>query len=464
MSTITTSIIPAKQTFAIVNKSHTLNLEAICVFAAIGFFLDEDTYWKDKIVLQPGGKYQLDAAGVLIKRDTYFNWYYEPRNISFEKAVDEFTELFESIVQTQTGDNRVLLPLSGGLDSRTQAVALNHLKTDVHSYSYSLKNGFKEHKIGQQIAKSCGFDFESFLVPPHYLWDVIDEIAAINDCYCEFTNPRQVAVLNHLKQMHGAFSLGHWGDVLFDRGCSEADEAYTDLDIVYKKLVKKGGLVLAKKLWKSWGLDGDFETYLKQRIQDLLDKIDIKHKSAKIRAFKSLYWAPRWTSVSLSFFESAHPINLPYYDNRMCQFICEIPEVHLADRKIQIAYIKNRNPQLANIVWQEHKPYNLFTYQKNKFPNNLPYRLKNKLERELYALMGKKHIQRNWELQFIGKENESILQKHLFKNDFLQFVGSDVVEDIYNKFKNQDAVFYSHPVSMLLTLSLWYANEKYSLS
>src|SRR5690606_7586268 len=156
----------------------------------------------------------------------------------------------------------------------------------------------------------------------------------------------------------------------------------------------------------------------------------------------------------------AHPVQLPYYDDRMCQFICEIPEEFLADRKLQIAYIKNRNPKVASIPWQDHMPYSLFDYQKNKAPYNLTYRIKNKIGREYRALLGKPYIQRNWELQFLGKENDSQLRGYLYQPDFLNLVGEAVVDGIYKKFKTEDALFYSHAVSMLLTLSVWHQKNK----
>lgn len=456
MKTITTPIIPLRQSFAKTNGPHTLNYKEICVFAAAGFFLEAASFYKDEKVLQPGMNYVLDSERNIQSQTPHFKWYYKPRDISFNTALDEFTDLFECIVKEQTGSNQVLLPLSGGLDSRSQAVALKHLKAEVHSYSYSFAGGFKEHKISEQIAKACDFPFDPFIVPPKYLWGVLDESANINHCYSDFIHPRQIAFLEEFKKMKGEFSLGHWGDVLFDRGIAKEDEGLTDLDLIYKKVIKKGGLALANALWKSWNLEGDFESYLKSRIQTLLDQIDISHKGAKIRAFKSLYWAPRWTSVSLTFFKAAHPVKLPYYDDRMCQFICEIPEAYLADRKLQIAYIKNRNPKVAAIPWQDQMPYNLFDYQKNKAPHNLPYRIRHKIVREVRALLGEPYIQRNWELQFLGEENDTHLRGYLYQTDFLNFVGKDVVDTIYQKFKTEDAVFYSHAVSMLLTLSVWH--------
>lgn len=456
MKTLKTPIIPLKQSFAMRrNAKHEIDTKALCVFVATGFFLEADTFYKDRQVLQPGNTYTLNDNQAIENKVSNFKWYHKPRAISFSTALDEFTDLFETIVKEQTGKNKVILPLSGGLDSRSQAVALNHINVEVQSYSYSFAGGFKEHKISEQIAKACNFDFKKLVIPPNYLWQVLEEASSVNQCYSEFTHPRQLAVLEEFKAMQGEFSLGHWGDVLFDRGIALKDSELSELELIYKKVIKKGGLELAKALWKSWKIEGNFETYLKARIQNLLDQIDIADKGAKVRAFKSLYWAPRWTSVSLSFFQAAHPVHLPYYDDRMCKFICEIPEDYLADRKLQIAYIKARNPKVAAIPWQDHMPFNLNTYHKNKMPYNLLYKVRNKLGREMRHLLGKKYIQRNWELQFLGEENDNNLRNYLFQPKFLDFVGKDVVDTLYQKFKSEDAVYYSHAVSMLLTLSVW---------
>ena len=357
----------------------------------------------------------------------------------------------------------MILPLSGGLDSRSQAVALHKLGKQVQSYSYSFQRGYKEHAISEQIAKLCDFDFQAFEIPPNYLWDKIDELADINQCYSEFTHPRQMAVLDEFKKMQGVFSLGHWGDVLFDQGGPEGIQDSDLVIYILKKVVKKGGMELAEALWKSWELDGDFKSYIYDTTQSLLDKIDIQNTSAKVRAFKSMYWAPRWTSINLSVFEAAHPITLPYYDDRMCQLICEIPEAHLANRQLQIEYIKQQNPQVAQVTWQDQKPFNLYNYHKNIAPYNFPYRVIDKLKREFSEKMGKKYIQRNWELQFLGQENEKNLLTHLEDPKFKEFIDPKVVQTMYDKFKREDAVYYSHAVSMMLTLSVWYGRVSNSV-
>jgi len=449
-----TPIIPISPSFAKVQNPHELNKKAICIFTAIGFFLDQDSYWKDEVVLPAASENVLDKNGVLLESKPWFQWHYSPRDISFDQTLKEFTELFHTIIEEQVGNKKVILPLSGGLDSRTQAVALKVLGKEVHSYSYDFKGGYPETKIAKQIAEICGFEFQEFHIGKSYLWNSIEELAQINDCYSDFTHPRQMAIIDKFDNMGDVFSLGHWGDVLFDKMVAQQLTPEEELEVIFKKILKKGGLELATSLWKTWKLEGNFEEYLKTRIKKLLDAIPIKNSSAKIRAFKSMYWAPRWTAVNLSVFEKKKPITLPYFDDRMCEFICTIPEEYLADRKLQIEYIKQQNPEVAGITWQSEKPFNLYNFQKNKSPYNLPYRVINKLQRETKAILGKPYIQRNWELQFLGDENKKQLENYLFRSDLEKLVPKQITQDFYSKFETGDQVWYSHPVSMLLTLAL----------
>ncbi|MBC8883197.1 hypothetical protein H9X57_06625 [Flavobacterium piscinae] len=161
------------------------------------------------------------------------------------------------------------------------------------------------------------------------------------------------------------------------------------------------------------------------------------------------------------FFESVKPITLPYYDNRMCEFICTIPEKYLAGRQIQIAYLKMRNPALARIAWQDQRPFNLYNYHFNKFPYNFPYRLYKKFDREFIT---KNKVVNNYENQFLGTDNERNLTHWLFQNkNFQNFIDPKLTEEIYTNFKGKESLKYSHPVSTLLTLSLFmhlYNNEK----
>ncbi len=454
MTTLTTSIIPEKQTFAKVNRPRRLNYEAICVFVSTGFFLDQDTYWTNEVCLTPASKHQIDSNGHLINSTPWFEWHYNPKDWTFDQVLEAYIDLLTSITKTQVKDHPVVLPLSGGLDSRSQALVLSELNNPVLAYSYSFQNGYPEHRISKKIADTCGFEFEEHFITEGYLWNVIDDLAKINKCYSEFTHARQMAIFNDLKQYQGVMSLGHWGDVLFDRGAPDTVTEETIVPYLLKKMVKEKGFELGQKLWDVWGLEGDFRSYLIARIEAILSKINISNTSAKVRAFKTMQWAHRWTSTNLSVFEAAKPVTLPYYHDDMCKFICSVPERYLADRKLQIAHLR-RNTALASITWHANKPFNLLNYKYNKVPYNLPSRIVGKTTRQLSEMMGKPYIQRNWELQFLGKENESHMRSFLCSSQFESFIPKAVTSYFYEQFKHDDAINYAHPLSMLLTLALF---------
>ena len=129
-------------------------------------------------------------------------------------------------------------------------------------------------------------------------------------------------------------------------------------------------------------------------------------------------------------------------------------EDYLADRRMQISHLK-RDKAISNITWHANKPFNINNFHYNKIPYNLPYRIVDKLKRQGNSIIGRPFIQRNYELQFLGDNNDHYLRERLFSKRFTEFVPSDIVRDVYDKFSKDNNVFYSHPTSMLLTLSLW---------
>lgn len=457
MTDLRTDIIPAEQIFIKNGRDRSLNLKAICIFAATGFFLEKDTYFTDLEALQPATDYKFDSENKITDLKRYWEWNYSPRNLSLRQATEEFAHLFEKLTDENLRGKKIILPLSGGLDSRTQAAAVER-NSDISCYSYKFENSFNETKYAKEICRIKNFNFSEYTIPSGYLWKVIDRLSCINHCYADFTHPRQIAVEEQIKDLGDIFYLGHWGDVLFDDMGVEDNLSFdVQSEILYKKIVKRSGTELASALWKYWELEGEFKDYFKERISDLLGEIKIDNANSRIRAFKSGYWAPRWTSANMKIFSELHPVYLPYYDNEMCRFICTIPEHLLAGRQIQIEYIKMKNPELAKVPWQTYDPLNLYNYKEFDRISRLPLRAFNKAKRIFREnILKKKLTLRNWEIQFKGEENQKHLERYLLKSDSLnRLVSKEIVKEFYDKFRNEDEVFYSHSVSMLLTLSVF---------
>jgi|GEM_PF-278119 len=428
-----------------------LDLEAICVFVALGFFLGDRTYYKGLREHLPASTTETDADGRVLSSRSHFEWHYTPRDIPFRQAVDEFTEIFEAIIAEGVGKGYTI-PISGGLDSRTLVAACEHLRLPYQGYSYMFRNGIDETRYGRIMAKRLGFPFQAFTVEPGSLWGYIDRMAERNQCYSEFTHGRQYACHSQLNALGGTFLLGHGGDLFFD-GMGVDDRMGEDglLAEIWRRLVKPSGLALAESLWREWGLAGDCRTHLREQLAAAVQGIRIHEANPRLRAFKTMYYVARWTCVNLSIFRDFGPNVIPYFDDRICRFICTVPEQWLASRKIQIEYLKRRSPALASVVWQDHRPYNLYTYPLDRAPLNYPYRAYRKLVRTITRA---DTVRRNWENQFLGADNARQLHHHLLGDDALRsLVPTQIIETTLRRFLEEDPVGQYNAMTMLVTLA-----------
>jgi hypothetical protein len=110
-------------------------------------------------------------------------------------------------------------------------------------------------------------------------------------------------------------------------------------------------------------------------------------------------------------------------------------------------------------MWQSKAPRNLNNYLK---PKDAQYYLYHNLRRVAkYAL--KRKTTRNWEIQFFGSDNKTKLTKLLSENKNLrEFVPIEIIEKYINYFYEKDSVKYSHPISMLLTFSVFLNKNKFA--
>ena len=463
MRIISNPIIPIKQIFYNINtrkviqwencKDLDIDYHALSAFCALGFMLDDDTFFKEIKTCKPATKYELGENNRIEDKTKYWHWHYSPRDITFDDALEEFSNLFEKLVIDGVKDKSILLPISGGIDSRSLFVPVKNM-TNLTLFSYEYDGGFSESETGQKLSEHYNIPLFAQKIQRGYLWNKINEFHELNSCFTDFTHPRQVDAINNWRGLGNVILLGHWGDVLFDKQTDSKNITYDEQMIKLKKnILKPGGIELAHDLWEHWSIEGSFESYITERLGRLYRNIDIDHPSARTRAFKSLYWAPRWTSINLSIFSRLGDLVLPYYCDEMCKFICTVPERYLKGRKIQIEYIKKNCPEVAQIPWQKYYPLNLYNYQQFNHPRNYITRAVRKSKRILQQYFSKSPdlIIRNWELQFLGKQNSIQLRKNLMeRHKFNKLIPQVIIRKVK----------YAHPLSMLLTLAI-FSNRYY---
>ena len=389
-------------------------------------------------------------------RNPVIDWHYNPSERTYEETLRQFSTNFDKILSKFCKDYKIVLPISGGLDSRTLACALMG-KKNVISYSYEFEDGVRETKYAKRIAELCGFEFHSLKIPRGYLWNEIDKISTITKCRTEFTHPRQMAVIEQISSFGDILISGSLGDLLFDSfDIPSANDQKSILDIIISLITKPGGLELAEEIWEYWELEGSFTNSLRLILKNKLESYSVKNSASLIRAFKIDNYVKNWTNVNLDVFSNYIKTYAPYHDKLMCEFVCTVPERYLKRRQIQIDYIKSTCSKLASVPWQK---YDLSLY-KYKYFNSIyfPRRVLRYASRMIKEklLFGAPVVERNWEIQFLGTDNRKALEHWLFDNSSLQqIIPKEIVNKYYNNFIKVDMVKYSHPLSMLLTLSVW---------
>ena len=128
----------------------------------------------------------------------YWKWHYSPRDITFNDALEEFSNLFEKLVINGVRDKNILLPISGGIDSRSLFVPVKNM-TNLILSSYEYDGGFSESETGQRLSEHYNIPLFSQKIQRGYLWNKIYEFHELNSCFTDFTHPRQVDAINNWK-------------------------------------------------------------------------------------------------------------------------------------------------------------------------------------------------------------------------------------------------------------------------
>ena len=178
-------IIPIYQTFyhqksnQLVNwevrSDYELDLHAISSFIALGFMLENSTFFKDIKVLQPSTKYTIDTNQRIQDLQQTWQWNYNPLDRSFNKILEEFTALFETLVTNNNENKNILLPISGGIDSRTLFVPFKDNPKLILT-SYEFQDGLIESETGHKLSEHFNIPFYSQKIQRGYLWNKLDEL------------------------------------------------------------------------------------------------------------------------------------------------------------------------------------------------------------------------------------------------------------------------------------------------
>lgn len=331
-------------------------------FMDLGYLLEDNTWHKYIKLVKPASIMEFDINAKELTQKYYWKWSeIKPQNISFDTAVNKLGELWlEAVGKRFNPNEKIGIPLSGGLDSRAIFAAVNKLYPKFQGYSFT----FGIPKCDDiTIAKQCIAKTK---------WQH-KEFYFTHDNWFE---PRKEKVwftdgMMNMMHMHGSefsdevstnidFSLnGYLGDVI-------CGSSYMDgKDYLYNKRIDKNiaQAYYRKYATEQWITDGFFE---------------INH----VEPFLAMYRGRRF--INMGTVNGLYKVDQrkPFFDNKLIEFIYSIPDEYRKNNKLYSAMLLKFFPAFyKDIPWQKTGK----TIDK-KFSNSLMSKVIKKAKRVPYKL------------------------------------------------------------------------------
>jgi asparagine synthetase B (glutamine-hydrolysing) len=431
-----------------------LDWQAITTWFAFGYFLNDRTWFEDVRILRPASRYRISDDGTTVNRQPYWTWHHTVNaDRTYDETVDEYHRLLEQAVGRCARDARVLLPISGGLDSRSLAAVMPD-DVPVQSYSYGYSQNSVETAIAAEVARVKNLPFTAHVIRP-YLFDRLREVViALHGCQ-DVTQTRQVCLSDWLAAHGDVVLTGLWGDVWCDQmGLADGLPPDTTLTcFAYRKFRKRGSDWLLKHVaGPQLGLSSLDEWLMAQIDAGLKAYEHIEDLDFRLKAYKTDQWGFRWSNASLRAFELGAEPRVPYYDSDLVDFFCTVPTAFVRDRRLQIDHLKRYAPDLARVRWQTTNT-NLYQIRQRGL-HSLPRRAYTKARR---FVRNERLIQRNWELQFLSPAGRAGLEQWLLRGGLKlhAFVSPSRISELIDDLFASPRADNGYTVSMLLTFSAW---------
>ncbi len=376
-----------------------LDWEAITGFCAFGYYPADRTMYRGVHILRPATWTKLNETGKVISASRYWSWTHDPQgHRSDDDLVDEFHDVWTRTLDAQCQGRRVVVPVSGGLDSRTVLAAIDPAETPLQTYSYGYSPRSRELAVARRVGKARGIGLREFVVPP-YLFDRIDQVQGASEGFQALCFTRQAGIAEHLPAMGDRVVGGHLGDLWFDRAGVASDLTSSALvDAALPKLVRRGSDWLLQHVCASHLGGADPLDVVRGFVEEDLARIpELGDSDLTLKIYKVEQWVFRWTVASMRAYQLGAPNLLPFCGNDVVDFFLRVPSDRIPGRRLQVAYLVRHHPDLARVTW-DHTGLPL-NPTRLRTAAGFAERVARKAGR---ALRPSARLQRNWEVQYLA--------------------------------------------------------------
>lgn len=319
-------------------------------FRACSYVSGNNTLYKEVYQVLPGEIIYLDLQNETFQKTKYFEYAYNPQMSPESVMVEKYDEVllfaFEEL-KKRLGGRQVLIPLSGGLDSRTVAVMLKRVGYEnVLCFSYGRKGNY-ETEISGKVSKKLNYDW----VYEEYTGDTwkdfyksTDYTAFVkfsgrgSDIGCIQAVPAILSIMNKgIAACDSVVVPGHTLDVL----CGSHLVKLRNREIKKRKLIsdiKERHYSLCKNPQNT-----PFEKYWDSKFPDYMNTEEYVNLYQQWEYYNR---QPKFIANDVRAYEYAgYYYDLPCWDIDIIQYWMSIPYEYLFGRKLQrIHVMKKINP------------------------------------------------------------------------------------------------------------------------
>jgi hypothetical protein len=388
-------------------------------FCAFGFYPADRTPYEDVRVLRPATHVVFDEGGVPVAERRTWDWWHDPdHGASDDELVDAFAEVWRSTLARQAGGRRVVVPVSGGLDSRTVLAGLvapdgSSPAADVRAFTYGWGGASAEIAIARRVAAARGLVATEMVVGP-YLFDRLDEVVGAVEGFQALSVSRQTGASDVLATLGDRIVGGHWGDVWFDATAGRGAPSSASGDLVepaFRTFAKRGRGWLLDHVCRPQLAGRDPEDLLRELLHAELERLpDLGDPDLRLKALKTEQWSFRWTLASTRAYHLARPTLLPFYADDVVDLFLRVPSERLVGRRLQVAHLLRHHPDLARVRWQDTgrsllgRPW--------EAPLSLARRA---VAKGVRTARRRPVVERNWEVQYLTGDGPARLRRLLLE-------------------------------------------------
>ncbi|HSP01847.1 MAG TPA: asparagine synthase-related protein, partial [Thioalkalivibrio sp.] len=372
---------------------------AVEQFLITSHLVDTRSLIRDVSVLPPGTITRIDRTGMSFER------YWTPRiapaqDDGLDKWADRLAEVLSPAVTARCGDEPPLLPLSGGLDSRSVAAfippALAAAATTAsfgHGHCYDVR-------YGRRIARALGATFKRLPIPENFFREYLEPVQMLGDGEVSIEALPMYRLIE-MGQPGRTMLMGYLGDALSGGHLLGLDGSPADrenqLDAVWRKKYQGKGFpeqLLGQVLLPERYQPARGST--RSLMHAALDKAEAETLDEKALVVELHHRQSRYIAYFGRLLSSRYRVENPFLDPDVLDTFLAMPLVHRQGQRAYRRMLVRHAPRLAAVPENKtHKPVTHAdahgmkpTSAINKRPSHLPAGLQWRLTKVQHKLDG----------------------------------------------------------------------------